>query len=161
MELGLEILHRESNDVGPGAFDLIDDEIPMVLGGVGASFVEGVDFRQIGVDLSQGEGFEGNSREFVENDRGGWIGAGEANAGADVMGMTDEAAEHEAGFVEVAGLSERLVIEVNEGVCTNDDGLRVFGAHGFGLGSGIPGGEISRGEGSWISSAGEGITSNW
>ena len=136
-EFGGEAFEGKADDVAVGAGDLGDDEFAMVLDGVAAGFVEGMDAREVVVDLGGGEGAEGDIGAHGKDVLAMDALVDEADAGDDLVGASLQTGEHGAGDGEIGGFAEDVVAEKDEGIGAEDEGIGELFSDDSGLAVGV------------------------
>jgi hypothetical protein len=145
-EFALQAFDGESDDVGERAFDPFDDQLAVVLDGIGAGFVEGINSFEILVDLGGIEGPERDVGTFGEEALLVTAKEEYADAGDDLMGAPLERSEHEGGFVEGTGFAEGLAFEADERIGGDGEGVGVLFSDSAGFAVGVELAEFPWGE---------------
>lgn len=143
---GLEdTLDGEADDVGEGAFDALDEAALVLLSGVGAGFIEGVDVVKVGIEIDFVAGPKLHARGLDEAAH--FLVADEADAGEDLVDATAEGIEHEVGLGEVEGFAKDAVVERDEGIGAKHKAAGETGGDFAGLAVGVEEAELAGGPG--------------
>ncbi len=115
-EHGEEALDGEADYVGTGTLDRLDEADGVLLGGVGAGFVEDMDAAQVVFDLGGAQGAETDVRDLDEGGEGVGGAVFDPYAGEHLVGAAGERGEHGAGVIEIGGFAEGTAVEGDEGI---------------------------------------------
>jgi len=146
-EFFFESLEGQADDVAEGAGDGFDDEIAVLLNGVGAGFVERIDLFVIMVDLLEGERTEGDGGMLDEQALAVGPEVDETDAGDDLVGAALQGGKHPMGVHQIGGFAKGLAFQGDQGVHAHGDGVGKFFGHGAGLFVGVDLGELAGAEG--------------
>jgi hypothetical protein len=145
-EHGDQAFHGEADYVGAGAFDGLNEGDGVLLGGVGAGFVEDVDFSYVMLDFGVGDGAEADLGDFYECGEGGGGAVLEPDAGEDLVGPAAEGGQHFAGVIEGCGFAEGATIEGDKGVRGDDACFGMEGGYGGAFAAGVEEDGLADGE---------------
>ena len=149
LERGGDFVHGQAHDIGHGSGDALDDEVSVLLRGIGSGLVERVHFRVVGGHLFPGEWFEnhlGRDGERVNRFCFALV-MDEGDGGKNLMGLPVQLGEHAGRLLAVGGLSKDLLPEQDKGVGRYRDRSGIGRGDGVGLEPGIEGGELADGDG--------------
>lgn len=139
-----QALHWETDDVGQGAFDAVDQVPFVVLRCIRARFVEGIDAPEIDVNMC---GIEITKFHLGEIAEGAFTIRGsveQAHGGNDLMDAASESEEHRARLFEISRFAEDFAVEYDDRVGSEDKpvGVEFRASEGFSPG-------VHLGQGSW------------
>ncbi len=116
VQCGENPFHRQSDDIAHRAFNAFDQPSLVLLSGIAAGLIEGMDASQVVLKINCLPRTEFHPRGVHEAEKFPFALLHEANARQHFVNATTKLFQHSSRFVEISGLSKDLALERHHGV---------------------------------------------